>query len=42
MQNDPLKEFVWLQILAIWNDDQISIDERIYICTALSEYMNSL
>lgn len=41
-QTDLLKEFVWLQILAIWNDNSIAIDKRIRICTELSTYMNSL
>lgn len=41
-QTDSLKEFIWLQILSIWNDDIIPVERRIYLCTALSEYMNNL
>lgn len=42
LQTESLKEYIWFQLLAIWNDQNIPLKEKIDLCMALSDYMNQL
>ena len=41
-QTKFLKDFIWHQIMLIWFDPDIDIDEKVNTCTALSDYMHRL
>lgn len=42
MSFDDMKSFIWNQIMWIWYNPDIPIDEKMLYCNLLSDYMNKL
>ena len=42
IENYSLQELIWYQILDIWYNIDMNLDDKIYLCTALSDYMRRL
>lgn len=41
-ETKSIKEHIWYQIVGIWYNSDLSLEDRIYLCSALNDYMNKL